>query len=151
MSNDKNRTKTRVAVYLIGMHNDKILLGKRINVAHMNNHWSLPAGHVFEGESAKNAMIRELYEECGVHAQPDELVFIGALHQYSNPYDYANYIFKVDMTNHHVINMEPAKCQSLEFFDIDALPQPIDPYIINIIQKSVSTNTPWIEETGFNL
>ncbi len=150
MNNDKNRTKTRIAVYLIGIKNNQILLGKRINTQHMNEHWSLPAGHVFEGESAKNAMIREAYEECGIHLQFDDLNTIGAFHQFSDPYDYANYIFTVDMSEFKVINMEPEKCERLDFFDIDKLPKPIAPYIQEIIKKSVYTTIPWIDELGFN-
>src|SRR3990167_2117884 len=111
MINDKNRTKTRIAVYLIGIKSGKILLGKRINATHMNEHWSLPAGHVFEGESVKNAMIREAYEECGVHLPCNDLIMIGALHQFSDPYDYANYIFRVNMSGYQVSNMEPNKCE----------------------------------------
>ncbi len=149
MSHDKNRTKTRIAVYLIGIKNNQILLGKRINAKHMNEHWSLPAGHVFEGESARNAMMREAYEECGVRLEFDNLKMIGAFHQFSDPYDYANYIFRVDMSEFNVVNMEPDKCEQLNFFDIDKLPQPIAPYIQDVIQKSFHAIIPWIDEIGF--
>jgi len=148
-NNDKNRRNTRIAVYLIGMHDNKILLGKRINVAHMNEHWSLPAGHVFEGESATAGLIREIYEECGIHLNRNELTLIGALHQFSDPYDYANYIFKADLSAHTVINKEPAKCEQLRFFDLDNLPHPIASYIQNIIDKSIHATIPWIEEINF--
>ncbi len=149
MNYDKNRTKTRIAVYLIGTKNNKILLGKRINAQHMNEHWSLPAGHVFEGESASNAMIREAYEECGIHLKNENFTIIGALHQFSDPYDYVNYIFKVDMSDFQIINMEPDKCEELAFFDINQLPQPIAPYIQEIITTSVHATIPWITEIGF--
>ena len=149
MLNDKNRIKTRIAVYAIIIKNNRILLGKRINATHMNNHWSLPAGHVAEGESAKHAMIRELQEECGLHLQPYELQAIGALHQFSDPYDYANYIFKINLSDHTIMNMEPLKCERLEFFDIDNLPKPIAPYIQEIIKKSFDATQPWIDEVGF--
>ncbi|MFA5998790.1 MAG: NUDIX domain-containing protein [Candidatus Babeliales bacterium] len=149
MNNDKNRTKTRIAAYLIGLKDNKILLGKRINTDHLNEHWSLPAGHVFEGESAKNAMIREAYEECGIHLQPNDLKAVGAFHHFSDPYDYANYIFKADLSNHSIINTEPEKCAQLEFFDLKQLPSPIAPYIQYVIEKSALTTEPWIDEINF--
>ena len=149
MSHDKNRTKTRVAVYLIGIQGNRILLGKRINATHMNEHWSLPAGHVFEGESAKHAMIREAYEECRLVLQDHDLIAIGALHQFSEPFDYANYIFKVNLSGHQIINQEPSKCERLDFFDIDNLPYPIASYIQEIIKKSFHATHPWIDEIGF--
>lgn len=149
MNSDKNRTKTRIAVYLIGIKHNQILLGKRINASHMNNHWSLPAGHVFEGESVYEAIIRESKEECGINISKQELSMIGAFHQYSDPWDYANYVFKIDLTGHTIVNSEPHACEELKFFDIDHMPQPMADYIRWIIDKSVRTNHAWIDEIGF--
>ncbi len=44
----------------------------RVLVIHMdqNNDWGLPGGHIEEDETPDEAMIRELYEECGV-SSPD--------------------------------------------------------------------------------
>lgn len=149
MSSDKNRNNTRIAVYLIGLKNNQILLGKRINASYMNNHWSLPAGHVFEGESVSQAMIRESQEECGVTLTKQDLQMIGAFHFISGPHDYANYVFKVDLTDKIIVNAEPDKCEALQFFDIDHLPNPIPDYVRIIIDKSVHAGCPWIDEFGF--
>jgi len=149
MSTDKNRTKTRIAVYLIGMRDHSILLGKRINAQHMNNHWSLPAGHVMESESIIDAIIRECSEEIGISLCKSDLHLVGSLHQFSDPYDYANYIFKVDLSPYNPVNSEPEKCESLDFFDINNLPEPMAPYIKFIIDNSTKTDLPWIKEIGF--
>ncbi|MGP3777087.1 NUDIX domain-containing protein (plasmid) [Streptomyces sp. SDT5-1] len=40
--------------------------------------WALPGGHVDPGETSREAAARELAEETGVHAAPQELDQIGA-------------------------------------------------------------------------
>lgn len=146
--NDRNRTKTRIAVYLVGLRQDKILLGKRKNADFLNEHWSLVAGHVYEGESCINAIIRETQEECGIALQPHELKLIGAMHHNSLPYDYMNFIYTADLTNHNPVNAEEEKCESLDFFPLSKLPDPIAPYVLDIIKKSCK-NEYWIAEVGW--
>ncbi|MEI6805718.1 MAG: NUDIX domain-containing protein [Myxococcaceae bacterium] len=149
MQNDKNRIRTRIASYLVGIDNQRILLGKRINATHMNEHWSLPAGHVYEGESCTQAMIRESLEECGLDLTPNDLRLIGVMHHNSPPFDYINYIFSADLKNHQIINIEPEKCESLSYFAYDDLPTPMEDYIRFIIDKTLSNKHPWLVEYGF--
>ncbi|MFE6975482.1 NUDIX domain-containing protein [Streptomyces sp. NPDC057682] len=44
-------------------------------------HWALPGGHVDPGETSRTAAARELAEEAGVHASPQELVQVGTFDQ----------------------------------------------------------------------
>ena len=135
MGSDKNRINTRIAAYLVGWQEGKVLLGKRQNVAHLNGYWSLLAGHVYEGESCIQGMLREAKEECGLQLLPGELQLVGAEHKHSPPYDYANFIFSADLTGHRPINAEPEKCAGWEFFDPDQLPSPMAPWIVAMIER----------------
>ena len=148
MDSSKTRKKTRIAVYLIGLRGNMILLGKRVNVDHMNGYWSLVAGHVYEGESASSAMKREAKEECNLDLKQEELEFVGAMHHKSPPFDYVNFIFKANLEGKFFQNKETEKCESLCFHSIHNLPKPIDPYIIEMIEKSLKGA--WISEYAWD-
>jgi len=150
MHNDKQRTNTRIAVYLIGTRGKEVLLAKRKNTGHMDGCWSLVAGHVYEGESSTDALLREALEECGLTLKPDELQLMGAMHHCSPPYDYINFIFKVDLHAHAPENKEEHKCEVLAFHHIDALPSPIEPYIREIITQCMQHEV-WVAEYGWPL
>jgi len=149
MSSDKIRHKTRVAVYLIGLQGSKVLLGKRINTGHMDGYWSLPAGHVYEGESCTKAFIREMAEECGFNFSASELNLVGSMYHRSGEFDYINYIFKQDISNQKFVNLEPNKCEALELFDVSNLPAMIPDYVKFMLDQTVHNNNPWICEYGF--
>ena len=53
--------------------------GKVLLVNQRGNSWSLPKGHIEEGEDAKTAAIREIEEEAGI----TRLIFIKDLGSYS--------------------------------------------------------------------
>ncbi len=65
------------AVAVIIFDNQKrILLQKRADVGL----WSIPAGHVQPGETVEQAAIREVYQDTGLHIEPQKLIGI-----YSDP------------------------------------------------------------------
>jgi 8-oxo-dGTP diphosphatase len=149
MSSDKIRSSTRIAAYMVGFREDSVLLGKRKNVSHMDGYWSLVAGHVYEHESAAKAMLREAYEECALILNPKDLQLAGVMHHNSPPFDYVNFIYKVDLSNKQIQNKEAHKCDELKFFSIHHLPNPIADYIQQIIHASFFSKIPWISECGW--
>ena len=146
MNNDKNRTHTRIAAYLVGIKDNQILLGKRKNTNHMNGCWSLPAGHVNEYETCLQAIIREMQEECGILLHEKDLFLKGSMHHFSGNFDYINYVFLADLTQYSVVNAEPEKCETLQFFSINNLPEPMYDYIRYIIHMTLNHNSAWIAE-----
>jgi len=148
--NDKKRERTRIAVYLMGMRGDAVLLAKRQNTGHMDGHWSLVAGHVYEGESATQALLREVKEECGIDLSPDAIKLIGAMHHYSHPYDYVNFIFSADLTHHEPINKEEHKCEMLAFHSVHELPDPLVHYVQEMIKQNMNAQNFWICEFGWD-
>ncbi len=147
----KNRTKTRIAVYLVGTSREGLLLAKRENTGHMDGLWSLVAGHVDEGESCLDAMIREVQEECGVELIPAELNLVGAMHHLSEPFDYINFVYSVNLDGKELRNLEPHKCKTLQFHAIDNLPIEMAGYIRDIIHRTLKADnsSAWLCEFGW--
>ncbi|MBE6488714.1 MAG: NUDIX hydrolase [Methanosphaera stadtmanae] len=68
-----------LTVDAIIVHEDKIVLIKRLNNPHMNK-WALPGGFVEYGETVEDATIREAKEETNLDINLDDLVGV-----YSDP------------------------------------------------------------------
>ena len=58
-----------VALALV-FHNGQWLVARRRDDVHLGGLWEFPGGKQLPGETAERAAIRELLEECGVHAAP---------------------------------------------------------------------------------
>jgi 8-oxo-dGTP diphosphatase len=52
----------------------RLLAARRSAPPELAGRWELPGGKVESGESAENALVRELHEELGIHAEPLEPV-----------------------------------------------------------------------------
>ena len=67
-------------IYSVGtiiQYDSEILILHRNPEKSQGGTWGLPAGGVNSGENSIDAAVRELYEETGYTAKPDELEFIG--------------------------------------------------------------------------
>jgi 8-oxo-dGTP diphosphatase len=100
----------------------KVLLGLRQNTGYADGMWSLPAGHVEEGEPATAAMVREAEEEIGVRLDPQSLKAIHIMHRQSNRFN-IDIFFTCSHWEGEIENREPQKCVRLSFFPLDALPE----------------------------
>jgi ADP-ribose pyrophosphatase YjhB (NUDIX family) len=61
-------TKPEVCVGAIAIIDGEILLIKRGTAPELGK-WSIPGGHVMNGESLESAVMRELYEETGLEGE----------------------------------------------------------------------------------
>ncbi len=72
-----------VAVAAIVNANNEVLISQRAMDAHQPSLWEFPGGKLEAGESAQQALIRELEEELGIHAHSFRPL-IKVSHQYSD-------------------------------------------------------------------
>jgi len=103
LANKKEETSIRTAVMVIKNSEGKTLILQRSSTAKWEpNKWNLPGGHIEEGESPKDAAIRECKEESGII--PTDVRFVEVFDDVGG-YDIHAYVGKID-SNKVVINFE---------------------------------------------
>jgi 8-oxo-dGTP diphosphatase len=125
---------------------DEILLGRRSDTGN----WSLIAGCVDPGEQPADAILREIYEETGVHAVIERLAGIG-LHPITYPNgdicEFMNTWFRCRAVGGAaVVNDE----ESLEvgWFRRDRLPELTPFALLRIDTAMADTETAWFAPAG---
>lgn len=121
----KTRRGANVNAYLILKQENKILLHLRKNTGYCDGMWSLVAGHVEDGESATAGMIREAREEVGISIEQIEVVHI--MHRKTNRLN-IDVFFDCRSWQGEIQNLEPEKCEKLEFFPLSSLPSNLVDY-----------------------
>jgi len=128
--------EAKIAVHMIFVKNGEVLLSKRKNTGYGDGLWSLPAGHLEVGETVYSCAIRESKEELGAAVMNYNIEFGMIMHRSVQHND--NRIIKDhERTDYFVLinwggdvtNMEPEKCEMLEWFDIEELPDDLVAYI----------------------
>lgn len=125
-----NHFKALSAIFPLIVRNDsrctQILLHRRQNTGYQDGKWDIVAsGHVDEGETAREAVIRECREEIGISVKIDDLSFAHLSHRLSRDRTYYDIYFLVNDYNGVPKIMEPDKCSELKWFDIYKLPTDI--------------------------
>jgi 8-oxo-dGTP pyrophosphatase MutT (NUDIX family) len=131
----KNVPKATVSVYLILKKDDAVLLYLRHNTGYQDGNYGLIAGHVEKNEDAITALIREAYEEAGIHIFRENLNLVHLSHNKTNRIN-IDLFFECSQWKGEIINKEPHKCSDLSFFSPDYLPTNTIPYVAQVIQSS---------------
>ena len=122
------RYTSSVDLHLILRRGDQILLGQRINTGFADGYYALPAGHLKEGEAATEGLVRETAEEADVSIDPADLTCVHIMHHRTNAGRVALF-FEATVWSGEIVNAEPNKCAGWDWYDLDALPEPLIPYI----------------------
>ena len=93
----------------------------------------MPAGHIEKSENPRQAAVREALEESGVQIDPKDLKMVRVIYRHSNR-TYADFVFVAETWQGEPRNAEPIKCDQVGFFDFNALPKNILPYIKETIE-----------------
>lgn len=137
MSDEKNLIYS--AVYGILKKDNKILLMRRSNTGYKNGFLTLPAGHIDKNELPKEAMIRELQEETGLTCKSESVIPLHVMYRISPDRTYVDYYFEIS-NNDNPKNMEPEKCDLMDWYDIENLPDNTIPSVkiaLNHIKNKV--------------
>lgn len=128
------------AVHLILEQDNKVLLLRRFNTGYEDGNYSVVAGHIDEGESAKTAMIREAREEAGIEIRPDDLEMAHLMHRMSDQVR-IDFFLRAHRWFGDIRNIEPDKCDDLNWFEINALPENTIPYVRSAIEHIQKNKT----------
>ncbi len=111
----KERLKACVNVYLVLYEQNKILFSLRQNTGYEDGCYSFVAGHVEEGETPSQAMIREAEEEAGILIAPCDIQVVHAMHRRTNR-DNIDLFLACHQWEGQLSNREQLKCGDLTFF-----------------------------------
>ncbi len=134
------------AVHLFLQQENSVLFLRRYNTGYEDGSFSVPAGHLNGGETVREAMIREAREEIGIIIMPADLEIMGVMHRKSND-ERIDWFLHAKQWEGTVANMEPHKCDLLEWFPIDHPPQNLIPYVRRALQNFRAGR--WFDSFGF--
>lgn len=134
----------------------QLLLQLRRNTGYYDDHWAMAAaGHVEAGESVLQGALREATEELGVVIGPYDLEPLTVMHRTGRnglPIDErVDFFFACRRWSGEPSIIEPEKCAGLKWYELDALPSPIVPHELVVIDAIArGTTQPPITLYGFD-
>lgn len=120
--------------HLLLFEEGKVLLLRRHNTGYEDGNYSVVAGHIDGGETARSAMVREAAEEAGLDIRSDDLRMCHVIHRRSTD-ERVSFFFTTEKWLGEPQNREPEKCGELAWFAVDALPDNVIAYIRHAIEQ----------------
>lgn len=140
----KERHKVIPAAYVLLIRDVSTLLLRRFQTGYFDGYYSLPAGHVEEGETPTSCIIREAHEEVGITLGEEKLHLAHTLYRVQGmppPYGRVDFFFTAETWESEPENREPEKCDDLRWFSLGDLPDNMVPEVkqaIEHFQRGVS-------------
>ncbi len=128
------RHSVNVVVLMLLVKYDKVLLMRRQNTGWSDGNYDLVGGHHDGRETLRQALAREAHEEVGITINPDDATFIHLL-QYVDDKEYLYGYYKVESWQGVPEIKEPQKCDDLQWFPLDSLPQNMVPVTKHVIDQ----------------
>lgn len=140
------RYKMIVSVYLLLIDGKRVLLSRRFQTGYEDGKYSLPAGHVEEGESLTLALTREIKEELGIVVRPHGVRFAHLMHRKEED-ERIDVFFVSRLRGKKPKNCEPEKCDELRWVSMHLLPRNTVSYIRQAIGAILKKQ--WYGERGW--
>lgn len=142
---------TKVAIFvMIKDAEGRLLLQQRIS-HYMGGHYDFAcSGHVDENETVLEATVRELQEEIGIKADPEDLKLVHINSYYADD-SYLNLVFALHKWQGTPAICEPEKCSDLSYFAPDNLPEKCTPSVRYMQQGGFSETLSYSKITPENI
>jgi 8-oxo-dGTP diphosphatase len=142
----QQRFKAAVAVHLFLVRGHQVLLLRRQNTGYQDGNYSVVAGHLDGGEQVRAAAIREAREEAGIEIAPADLSVVGVMHR-TDMDERIDFFVTADKWSGEIVNAEPEKCSELAWYDLNALPENVIPYVRRALQNY--RDGVWFDSVGW--
>jgi 8-oxo-dGTP diphosphatase len=128
------------AAYIFFRTGDDVLLQLREGTGFMDGHWAAAAaGHVEQHESVFDAACREAEEELGVTVDPRALTPLTTMHRTAKGHqavdERVDFFFECTSWAGEPRLIETQKAADLGWFSLDALPHPIVPHELFVLER----------------
>jgi 8-oxo-dGTP pyrophosphatase MutT (NUDIX family) len=129
----------------------EVLLQLRQGTGYMDDHWAAAAaGHVEKGETAPDAARREALEEIDVSDVALEFVTAMQRTRGGEPIDERiDFFFTARSWSGTPRIVEPEKNGGLEWFPLSALPHPVVPHELKVLEGIIEGDLPAYTTFGF--
>ena len=124
-----NKFRIYIAAYLVLTKSDKVLLLQRANTGYQDGNYSLVAGHLDGGETAKHCIIREAKEEANITLLPQNVKVAHVMHRFATDREYIDIYLTASKWEGKIKNLESKKCDDLNWFKLGELPNNIIPEV----------------------
>ena len=140
------RFKPYAAALTFLLRDDSVLLLRRHNTGWADGSYTVPSGHIDQNEPASIAAIRETKEEVNVDIDPTNIRFVHVMHRKNNANNrtYIDFFFIATKWSGSPVNNEVDKCDRLEWFKLDQLPENIIPFVSDALKYHIE-NIPYSE------
>lgn len=95
----EERLRVKTAVYVIITHGGKIFTVQRKNSGYYDGFYTLPAGHIKQGEKPLAACVREAKEEANLNISGEVLNLVHVMFEMDA---YIDFYFRVDATTNNL-------------------------------------------------
>ncbi|MFT7507805.1 MAG: mutator protein MutT [Acidimicrobiales bacterium] len=125
-----NRHNVHAAVFVVLERDDTVFILRRANTGWADGMWTLPSGHIDQGQTAVEAAIVESKEEAGITILPEHLEFIHVHHVFDV---YVNYYFRATQWEGEPMLGEPELCSEVQWCKRTELPQDTIMHVLKMI------------------
>lgn len=149
-----SRFRVVPAAYVLLRRDDRVLLQLRQNTGYRDGNWAAAAaGHVEQDESVLAAAVRETAEEIDVAIDPADLTPLTAMHRTHGNHDpideRVDFFFECRRWVGDPRILEPVKNAELRWFALTALPAPVVPHELFVLEHLRTGTLPSIVTYGF--
>ncbi len=135
-----NYVKALTGAHILFIRDNHVFLIRRANTGFGDGLYSVPAGHVDDGELIQDAAVREAKEEAGVVVDPTTLSFAHIVHvRKLDPAlpDRMQFFFVCTTWEGEPQNLEPEKCDHADWFPINDLPEVAGNKMVRYVAQAI--------------